>query len=136
MDINNILKGVDYFVIQCLAQVKDVRKRVRERLRMGYVLGYIIFGLVMGSKSKLKLEEAWLREGVMKDIKKRIGWGGKKYITDQGIENILRRVDNDELRGVLSGVVNFVGMEEMVVGIVDGSHMGGVGVSVFEGRRL
>ncbi len=125
MDINNILKGVDYFVIQRLAQVKDVRKRIRKRLRMGYVLGYIIFGLVMGSKSKLKLEEAWLREGVMKDIKKRIGWYGKKYITDQGIENILRRVDNDELRGVLSGVVNFMGMEEMVVGIVDGSHMGG-----------
>ncbi len=57
MDINNILKGVDYFVIQRLAQVKDVRKR----LRMGYVFRYIIFGLVMGSKSKLKLEEACLR---------------------------------------------------------------------------
>ncbi len=94
MDINNILKGVDYFVIQRLARVKDVRKRIRKRLRMVYVLGYITFGLVMGSKSKLKLEEAWLREGVMKDIKKGTGWGGKKYITDQGIENILRRVDN------------------------------------------
>ncbi len=79
------IKGVDYFVIQRLAQVNDVRKKIRKRLMMVYVLGYITFCLVMGSKSKLKLEEAWLREGVMNDIKKRIGWGGKKYITDSSV---------------------------------------------------
>ncbi len=61
MNINSILKSIDSLVIRLLGQVKDVRKRIRKRLRMGYVLGYIIFGLVMGSKSKLKLEEACYR---------------------------------------------------------------------------